>query len=284
MEIPATFFFLLYLYLMLEYTEKKRNTLPLAGIAMGLTIAVKAYFVFAIPLVVAYSAYKIQRRSELSRTIIIDFIFSLLLLPVTVYLMLYFQWFSRGYTLNEFFQMKSDAIWELQKNTLASFANKDFVEAGGKPWEWFIKPMFWGHQRLSNIEEGRFLLQCNNPPFRLLALPSLCIATLYAWKKQLIQELLPPLLFCSCYLLILSAQRPMFSYSSTALLPFAYLAISRAATLYAIRINREKLIYSFFISAAVIWGAYMFPLISARLIPVSPFRPILSMVRYMGNF
>lgn len=281
-EIPVTFFFLLYLYLLLEYTENKRSTLPLAGLAMGLTIATKAYFVFAIPLSVMYALYRIHQRRELTRRIIADFTVMLLLLPISIYLLSYFQWFGRGHTLLEFFKMKMDAVWALQQ--LNNFENKELLEAGGKPWEWFIKPLFWGLQRLLNSEEGQFLLQSNNPPFRLLVVPSLFAASVYAWKKHLPQELLAPLLFASCYLLILSAQRPMFSYSSTVLLPFAYLALARTVSLCAVKIRKEKLVYACFLSAILLWGAYMFPLVSARLVPLSPFRPILSMVRYMGNF
>ncbi|MDO8282432.1 MAG: phospholipid carrier-dependent glycosyltransferase [Thermodesulfovibrionia bacterium] len=282
MEIPVTFFFLLYLYLLLEYTENKRPVLPLAGIAMGLTMALKAYFVFAIPLVVMYALYRIRQRGELTRPVITDFTVSLLLLPFAVYLLSYSQWFGRGYTFFEFIQMKMDAVWGLQR--MSTFVNNAFLEAGGKPWEWFIKPMFWGHQRLLNNEEGVFLLQSNNPPFRLLVLPSLFAASVYAWKKHLSRELLTPLLFGSCYLLVLVAQRPMFSYSSIALLPFAYLALARAVTLCAIKMKKEIVVYTCFLSATLIWGVYMFPLVSARLVPLVPFRPILSMVRYMGNF
>ena len=281
-EIPVTFFFLLYLYLLLEYAENKRPTLPLAGLALGLTIAVKAYFVFAIPLAAGYAAYRIRQRGELNRNVISDFAATLVLLPMAVYLLSYGKWFARGHTLFEFFQMKMDAVWALQQ--LSGFVNKEFLEAGGKPWEWFVKPLFWGHQRLLTSEEGRFLMQTNNPPFRLMVLPALCAASLYAWKRKLPQELLAPLLFVSCYLLILLAHRPMFSYSSTVLLPFAYLALARAVTLFAERYARETVAYTGFLAAILIWGAYMFPLVAARLVPLSPFRPILSMTGYLGNF
>lgn len=283
-EIPVICFFLLYLYLMLEYTENKRATLPLAGIAMGLTIATKAYFVFAIPLVVLYSIFRLHQRRELSITTMVDMTLCLLCLPCAIYLFSYIQWFSRGYTLPEFFQMKFDAVWGLKKLGSANFVNLAFLEAGGKPWEWFTKPLFWGHQRLVNNEEGRFLLLSNNPPFRLLALPALFAVSVYALKYKRVQEGLAPLLFISCCLLIIAAQRPMFSYSGTVLVPFAYLAIAQATTYCAEKIDRINLVTAAFISATIIWCIYMFPLLSARHINTAPFKPILSLVRYMGNF
>lgn len=284
MEIPVTFFFLLYLYLLLEYTENRRPTLPLAGIAMGLTIATKAYFVFAIPLAIAYALYRVHQRGELSRQVAVDFTVTLLLLPVAISLLSYFWWFGRGYTFPEFVQMKMDAVWALSTLTLDNFANKTLLEASGKPWEWFIKPIFWGHQRLLNSNEGVFLLHSNNPPFRVLVLPSLFAASVYAWRKKLPQELLAPLLFGCCYLLVLVVRRPMFDISSIVMIPFAYLVLASAVTLIAVKIQRENVVYTCFLSATLIWGMYMFPLVSARMVPLSIFRPILSMVRYMGNF
>ncbi len=284
-EIPVTFFFLLYLFLLLEYTENRRKTLPLAGIAMGLTMGTKAYFAFAIPLVLVYALYRLRHRGQLTSRVLVDFGVALLMLPFAVYLLSYFQWFSRGYTLYEFVQMKMDSIWALRELTIENFShNRDYLEAGGKPWEWFIKPMFWGHQRLLNNEEGIFLLQSNNPPFRLLVLPALFSAFVYAWRRRLPQELLAPVLFGCCYLLIIAAQRPMFSYSSAVMIPFGYLMVARAVTISAIKLNRERLIYGSFLSAILIWGAYMFPVVSAHLVPLAPFRPILSILRFLGNF
>lgn len=283
-EIPVTFFFMLYLYLMLEYTENRRRILPLAGIAIGMTIATKAYFVFAIPLVVMYAMIRLRQRGELTMQAAIDLSSSLLFLPCAIYLLSYIQWFSRGYTLTEFIQMKMDAVWGLKKLGMGNFVNQAFLEAGGKPWEWFIKPLFWGHQRLLNDGEGRFLLLSNNPPFRLLVIPSLCAVSAYALKYKRVQEGLVPLLFGSCFLLFFAAQRPMFSYSGTVLLPFAYLAVARTVTYCAQKIGQEKIVYACFLSATFLWSVYMFPLVSARIVHLAYFQPILSLVRYMGDF
>ncbi len=284
-EIPVTCFFLLYLYLLLEYVENNKATLLLAGIAMGLTMATKAYFVFAMPLAAGFALFRIHQSGKLTRRVMVDFAVALLILPCAIYFLSYWKWFSRGYTLFEFFQMKMDALYALKQLSIDNFSHhSDFLGAGGKPWEWFIKPMFWGYQRLLNSEEGRFLLQCNNPPFRLLVLPSLCAASIYAWKRHSAGELLAPLLFGSCYLLTLSVSRPIFSYSSAVLLPFAYLVLARSVTLFAVKINRENMVYGCFLLATLIWGTYMFPIVSARLVPLAPFRPILSVLRFLGDF
>jgi 4-amino-4-deoxy-L-arabinose transferase-like glycosyltransferase len=284
MEIPVTFFFLLFLYFILEFVERQRPTLPLAGIALGLTVATKAYFVFSIPLVLAYVLLRARERGELTRARYMDFAATLLVLPLAVYLLSYFKWFGRGYALSEFFQLKMDALWALQRFNAEGFVNRRFLEAGGQPWEWFLKPFIIGHQVFSDGVQGRFLLHINNPPFGLLVIPAMLLLTARAILKRAVKDLLVPLLFLSCYLLFLLVQRPIFSHSALVVLPFAYLAVARAVDLFAASTARGKWIYSLFLTGVLAWGFYTFPLISARLVPLSLFRPILSIAEIDGQF
>jgi len=281
-EIPVTFFFLLFLYFLLQYTENRRPTLPLAGIAMGLTMATKAYFVLAMPTAIMYTLYRTRQRGELPRPVMVDLGVTLLLLPVAVYFLSYFWWFARGYTLPEFVQMKMDSVRSLTH--MLEFEGQPYLLAGGKPWEWFTRPMVWGHQLSLDGAEGRFLIQTNNPPFRMLVLPSILIVSFYAVHRRSAPDLLAPILFAACYLLILLARRPMFSYSVAGMLPFAYLALARTVSLGALKMRRERLVYACFLCCTLIWGVYMFPLVSARWVPLTPFRPILALAGYMGTF
>lgn len=285
MEVPASFFFLLYLYFMVEYSERGRRTLPLAGIALGLTMATKAYFVLAIPLVAGYAFYRAQQDGNRITVLCADFGVTLVLLPAAVLLLSYFQWFGRGYTLPEFVQMNFDAIRTLQSYKAEEFLNRSYIEAGGKPWEWFLKPLIFGAQQLLPDEDkGRFLLEINNPPFRLLVIPSLLAICIHAWKKRAVRELLVPLLFASCYLLFLLVRRPMFSYSALVVLPFAYLAVAHAVELFARWCGRERPVRACFLCAVAAWGLYVFPLISARLVPLCLYRPLLGIAKIVERF
>lgn len=284
MEIPASFFFLLYLYLMLEYVENHSPALPFAGIALGLTIATKAYFIFAIPLVCGYALLQLWQQRRLTRSVAIDFIITLFLLPMAVYLLSYFKWFGRGYSLPDFFQMKLDAVYAMQRFNAEGFVNRAFLEAGGQPWEWFLKPLVVGHQILSDGIKGRFLLHINNFPFGLMTIPSMLLISMYALKKRAVQELFVPLLFFSCYLLFLVLQRPIFSYSAVVLLPFAYLSVARAIVLFAQWSGRSKYVYGVLLCSIVVWGFYTFPLVSARLVSLSLYKPILSIAKIVGLF
>jgi 4-amino-4-deoxy-L-arabinose transferase-like glycosyltransferase len=283
MEPIAIFFFLLFMYLMLEYSERNRSTLAYAGIAMGLAIATKAYFVFAISVVVIYAFYRGFSRSDEGRPLLcIDFIVKLILLPVAIYLFSYTQWFGRGYSLPEFFQFRFDAYWIYDHNY--KFLFEDILAKGGKPWEWFIKTFSFGHQLFSDGVHGRFVFEINNPLFRMMVLPSICFVVYHAVKKRRFQEVLAPLLFAACYILFFMAKRPFNSYSSLVLLPFAYLALAHAVVLLANRYKCEKEVTIIFLCVAFISECYLFPVTSGFLVRTDLYKPILSITHFTKAF
>jgi dolichyl-phosphate-mannose--protein O-mannosyl transferase len=275
METPVIFFFLLFLYLILEYCENGKHTLTFAGTALGLTIATKAYFVFAIPVVAFYALYReFQHREQERVTLCVEFMIKLVLLPVAIYLLAHIFWFVRGHTLPELFQLKSDAYWVFSQNF--TFENAQILIQGGKPWEWFLKPFSFGHQLSSDGQYGRFALQINNPLFRIMVLPAMAIVVYQAVKTRRIQEFLVPALFASCYLLFFLASRPMNSYSALVLLPFAYLALARAVVILANKYGCEQEVTIIFLCFVIVSGLYLFPISTGFSVPVSLYSPILS--------
>jgi dolichyl-phosphate-mannose-protein mannosyltransferase len=282
-EMPVIFFFLLYLYLMLAYSEDGQQTLTCAGIAMGFTIATKVYFVFAIPAVAIYAFYRELQRTEKNKAVMlcIEFITKLILLPLAIYLLTHALWFGRGHTLPELFQLKSDAYWIFSHNF--TFENAQILIQGGKPWEWFIKPLSFGHQ-LSDGQYARFVIQINNPLFRMMVLPALFIVLYYAAKARRFQELIAPILFVSCYILFFLAKRPMNSYSALVLLPFAYLALARAVVILAKECNCEREVTIIFLSVIFVSGCYLFPISTGLLVPVDLYKPILSITNLTRAF
>jgi len=281
-EPPAISFFLLFLYLMLQYCEKNRQTLVLAGIAMGLAIATKAYFVFAIPVVVIYAYFRTtQRNNESKSALLARFAVTLVLLPIGVYLISYFYWFGRGHTLLEFYQFRSDAFLIAQN---FQYENKELMAMGGKPWEWFLKPFAAGYELFSDGTAGRFMIEINNPLFRIPVLPAMCIVAVYAVKKRNVHWLLAPVLFSACYLLLLVVQRPIASYSAYVLLPFAYLALAHAVSIVANVFKREKEVVAISLIMIVISGCYLYPLATGFLVPTALYEPILPFVHLIRVF
>jgi dolichyl-phosphate-mannose--protein O-mannosyl transferase len=263
------------MYLLLEYTENNRCTLTLAGIAIGLTIATKAYFVFAIPVMIAYALYRECQRNSGSRFLIfLEFMIKLGLLPMAIYLLTYIFWFGRGYTIIEFLQFRSDAYWLFNNNF--SFSHEKMLARGGKPWEWFVKPISFGHHLNSEGNLDRYTLEINNPLFRLMVLPAIGIVLYHATKQRNLTWFIAPTLFAASYLLFFLVNRQINSYSALAVLPFAYVALAHAVFLLARKYQSETEITALFLLAIFVSGCYLFPVSSGFWVPSSFYRTLLS--------
>jgi dolichyl-phosphate-mannose--protein O-mannosyl transferase len=273
MEIPVLFFFLMFLYLMLEQSVNHRNTLLWAGIALGLTIATKAYFIFAIPFIGGYGLYcAVKKANERKMSVCLEFFVMLVLLPLSIYLMVHFLWFARGHTLGEFLLLKSDSI---STHNVYTFVNADILQQGGKPWEWFVKPFSFGHQLSQDGQYGRFALQINNPLFRIMVLPAALFVSWCAVTGRNFRHLLAPLLFISCYLLFFISKRPFNSYSALVLLPFAYMMVAQAVSLLSRRYHCELEITTAFMFVIVAWGCYLFPVSTGFQVPIELYRSLI---------
>lgn len=275
-ETPVIFFFLLFLYLILECSESDRKMLTFAGIAMGLTIATKAYFVFSITLISVYALYRtVQRFEKNDRSIVyVDFFAKLMLFPLSIYLLSHIFWFGRGHTLPELLQLKSDAYWVFNHNF--KFDSAEVLSQGGKPWEWFVKVFSFGHQLSEDGPYGRFAIQINNPFFRIMVIPALVIASYHAVQSRRLQELLAPLLFVASYILFFLVNRQINSYSALVLLPFAYLALARAVIIMAHKYWHETEVAILFLCAIVFSGCYLFPISAGFQVPIDLYKPVLS--------
>lgn len=283
-EMPVIFFFLLFFYFILEYSENNCHTLTFAGVALGLTISTKIYFVFAIPLVIIYAIYReLQRRGKARGSIVyVEFVATLLLLPLSIYLFSHILWFGRGHTLPELFQLKSDAYWVFSHNF--TFENAQLLLQGGRPWEWFLKIFSFGHQLTPDGQYSRYAIQINNPLFRIMVIPALLVVLFNAASTRRIQEFIAPAIFASCYTLFFLASRPMNSYSALVLLPFAYLALARAVVILATRYNCEKEVTLSFLCLIFVSGCYLFPIASGFLVPVDLYKPVLALTNVTKVF
>ncbi len=277
-ETPVVFFFLLFLYLILEHTEKNRQTLTLAGIAMGLTIATKAYFVFAIPVVIVFSLFRDHQANKNNFYIsCFEYIIKLALLPLAVYLFSYIFWFGRGYSFKEFFEFRYDAYWLFNNNY--KFLNEEILAKGGKPWEWFLKPILYGNRLITEGEQARYEIEINNPLFRLMVFPALFIVLINGVKQRIATWFLAPALFVSCYLLFFMTNRVFNSYSALVLLPFAYLTLAHAVVFSSGKYNRATEVTILFFCVAFLLGWYLFPLTAGFLVTTSYYEPILSITK-----
>lgn len=285
-EIPVTLFFMLFFYFLLDYPAKKYGALIPAGIFMGLTIATKAYYTVAIPIVILYAFFNAKKNGESPRNILIDFFATLLLIPLSLYLLSWFQWFGRGYTLYEFWQMQLDSVWLQNTFRLSEFLNPELLKAGGHPWEWFIKPIITGGmQPTASGGVKRYLLEINNFPIRLFTLPAMALLLFEATKKRSHNShvLLLTIVFITCYSLLLLVNRPIFNYSALVLLPFAYLAVAQFISVIGFRSGYLKILTMTILGMTLLWGFYTFPLVTGKPVAVSLYKPLLSLATYIAG-
>jgi 4-amino-4-deoxy-L-arabinose transferase-like glycosyltransferase len=278
-EIPATFFFLLFVMWTLDFAEEGRATLVPAGFAAGCAMATKAYFVLGIPVVVVYSVLRVRRRGVPLARVILDHVLALGVTGAAVLLLCYTPWFARGFTLGDWVQHQLDAVRAMRSYSVDQFFEPAMLEAGGKPWEWFVKPIVFGGRELLGGGRARFLLVINDFPVRLLVLPAVAMVSLHAWRTRSAREWLIPSLFASTYLLIVATGRPMFCYSAIAVLPAAYLALGRAIGLLVEGRRFARPVVGAVLVLVVLWGGYCFPVVSGRAVPIAPYQPLLTITR-----
>lgn len=285
-EIPVTLFFMLFFYFLLDYPVKKYRVLIPAGIFMGLTIATKAYYTVAIPIVILYAYFFALKNGETPRNILIDFFATLLLIPLSLYLLSWCQWFGRGYTLHEFWRMQLDSVWLQNTFKLSEFLNPELLKAGGHPWEWFIRPIITGGMEpTASGGVKRYLLEINNFPIRLFTLPAMALLLFEAIKKRSANNHmnLLPLVFTTCYSLLLFVDRPIFNYSALVLLPFAYLAVAESVAIVSNKLRISGLTSAVVICLTLLWGFYTFPLVTGKAVTVTYYKPLLSLATYIAG-
>lgn len=280
MEIPVSCFFLMFLLFILMFLRTGRDYLIPAGLCLGMTIATKGYYPFAILFVFGLVTYQLWKLQETKPAQWVYLTATLLLLPATVYLLTYLPWLGNGHTFPELLQMKQDSYEMLRSLTLETFDNIKMLSAGGLPWEWYIKPTSFGLSISDDGIWGRFLLEINNPPILMTTLPALLVSLWLAWRQRRWQLLTIPAIFLSSYLLFFVVKRPMFSYSALVLLPFAYLMIAFCIDGMLSRFRNNQRLFRITITTIILWGLYLFPLSSGQLVPVLLYKPVLSLTEF----
>jgi dolichyl-phosphate-mannose--protein O-mannosyl transferase len=283
MEIPGLCFFLLFLWaLHVFHDDRKGWALPVAGLAMGLTAATKAYFAASFLLASAYVLQAAWKRREDRLELALQAGCCLVLLPTAVYLGSFFHFFAGGHSLAEFLRMRGDAFWSLRTLTAASFENQWLLEVSGRPWEWFVRPLFSGVKLEGTGGTSRYLLELNNFPIRPLALAALAYLTVRGARERSPPFLLAPLLFASVYVPFLVLSRPVLGYSALVLLPFAYLALGWSIVLLERRHLRMRRASVAALVLIALWGAYLYPLATGKAVVEELYGPILSHTRLQG--
>lgn len=282
-EIQTTFFFLCALYGLMRFLRGSRPALLAAGLGIGFCIATRWYYVLPLALICLLVCLR-SFRAERPGLPALGYIFScLVLLPATVYLLPYYSWFSRGYTLADFLVLQTEALKTLRMLALGGFTRQGVLGAMGEPWQWFLKPLATG---LMVREEGnwaQYFFLMNNPPVLLLTIPSAGYLCYRAVRDRIPRILLPPAILVVTYLQFLLTSRPIFFYSLLVLLPFAYAVVADAAVRLLAR-YRSPWAFRAVVALAVVWGAYCYPLATQKMVPSQLYAPVLALGQIIRPF
>jgi dolichyl-phosphate-mannose--protein O-mannosyl transferase len=282
MESPVVFFFLAFACLLLEYTERGRATLPWAGLAMGLTVATKAYYLLAIPLAVAFAAWRSWRREPDRRAgLAVDFFASLVLLPAAVVLASHAVWFGRGFTLADLPVLQYDAWWSFGHDL--KFGHDFYLKLGGQPWQWFWRPAGFGVTLADGGEVAHYLLEIHSPVFRWLVLPAMAWLAVRAWRGRDPILGVAPALFAATSLLFFLVGRQINSYSALAVYPFAAIAVADAVPALGARFGRGRAVTLGYLALVVVAGLVLFPLAAGLEVPKAPYAPLLDRMNLTGG-
>lgn len=275
-EIVVALFFLLSFLAALRYFKGDNRYLALCGLGLGLSLAVKLYFLPAL-LVLMIGAIILNLKNGWRWQIAADIFAAFIIIPAVIFLLSYTPWFGRGYSFTDFFQMQIDAYRELQSITNEN-TNMGKV-ATEKPSEWFIKPLFYGFKYRSDGTWSEYHVDIANFPVWMLTIPSLVYMVRRAYRNRDRCEVLFLALFAVTYLQFLLTRRPIFIYSTIVLLPFVALSVSTFLTFLLERFANKDLMRRLLVFLLFLWCLYLYPLALGKQIPDSFYSPLISIGR-----
>ncbi|MDO8503697.1 MAG: phospholipid carrier-dependent glycosyltransferase [bacterium] len=129
-DIFLTFWVLLAIYLFLQ-----KRPLFLVGVILGLAISTKWSGVFILGLLAAF--WLKERRAVLGPGKIKIFALSFILIPATVYLLSFTQFFLQGHTWGQFLELHRQTWW-YQTNLTATHA----YSSNALEWPFLVRPLF----------------------------------------------------------------------------------------------------------------------------------------------
>jgi dolichyl-phosphate-mannose-protein mannosyltransferase len=270
-EVYGGVFFLTALVLYLK-SQQRSSIFILSAFFMGCALATKWYFVpcwLFVCLLALYDSYTTGQRGAVAFILT-----TYLLIPISIYIFSFYNWFGRGYTFTELFEFIVNAYSSLQNYRAHNYNSGLLFLGHTSPSEWFIRPIILGKGTYHDQNSGEFIVYANSLPIWGLTVPAMIGLGIISLKQRCLRLAMPVLFFCVTYGLYLFVRRPAFLYSSSILLPFAFTAIAYGLAHLAERYG-AKLFFA--IAAALLaWNLYLYPFVTAKKIPVELYRYLIT--------
>ena len=276
MEISPVFFFLLGFLGIVRYSRGSSRSLLWAGLPLGLSLAGKWYYLSALlSLAVFASAIVLRSRKEGPAWREVVYILACcIIVPAGVYVLTYVPWFQKGGNFPDFLLMQRDAYRALQTISLETFVDDFFRASPSNPWQWFSAPLVHGVLFARSGSGGRFFVFMNDPPVWLLAIPAVLFLAYRAVRRRDPFLGLPLAALLFTYLPFIAVQRPVFLYSALVVLPFVFLAVAYLLVSLCDRSGRAPLAYGSLMVLICLWGGYLYPFVTGRLVPIALYAPL----------
>ena len=227
-EPMIVFFFIFSLYFALRFREKEKSIhLIVAGIFLGMGLAIKWYNVLTIfiTMIICLSTLYKKNDNFYQKVNRLIFIFlSIAVVPVIIYLVTYYPWFGRGYSITDLFWLQMDMYIDQQSRSVSDFKTMSLLDTPA-PINWFIIPNITGLKIVWPwcIIMIPFVI---NPFVGLLILPSVAYQLTLYMKERLFSNIFIFGVFLVQYTPFLFVNRPLFIHSSMFVLPVGLIAVA----------------------------------------------------------
>lgn len=279
-EVHMAFFSLAGIYCSLLFRRRENvRYLVIAGLSFGLGIASKWYVLFPLATTGLFLLLdKAKLKDCLSgeragRALLLAA--TLLLLPLTVYLLTFFPWFLRGYGVAEWLTLQK-AMYVETKHHLGY--NPYGYEVDYKPFLWFLKPVAFGDFAMGKAGPV-VLLGITNPLSWLLTLPAM-IWVLRSWmarRASLLAYLFA--LFACAYLPLAVSQRPIWAHTAFSVIPFAFIAVAGFLVSFLDKDDNNRRIFYAYLALLLLVSIPLYFLAIGKGHDVSLLQPILELYR-----
>lgn len=269
-DIYLAFFPLLAIWFALRFDEGRTPWwLVASGAAFGLGLASKWSVVFPMAATGGLLLSSLFRERPVAPRLAGRLSFlacSLVVLPLTVYLLTFYPWFGRGYALAEWPILQKAMYRETKLHT----GYHKTIQGDHRAWEWFVRPVTYkesffvrtGEQEPTlppSVEENVvLLLAVANPLVWLMVLPA---AAWTAWRGIRARDRMlcfMAMLFVISYLPFAVAQRPIWVNTAVAVLPFAFMALGYALWDILGRIRSLRMALAVYLAAVLIISAPLY--------------------------
>lgn len=254
--------------------ERKGWRLLLSALFLGCVLATKWYYLPGWLLICILALREDDNYRDRSSVLFVSSIY--VLVPVSVYLLSYYPWFGRGYTLGELVELTMNAYRSLQSLQAEGYDAGLFFLGHTSAAEWFLRPVIVGQGTLLGAARGEFIVFMNNLPVWILTIPALVGMAVLAARKRSLDLALPVLFFVTAFSLFVLVDRPIFIYSAVPLLPFAFTAIVWGLVELEERIGNKHL-FQISLSVLLLWSLYLYPFVTAKKVPMAMYRYLLDL-------